>query len=480
MSVIRRQQRPGMPPARASLCRPRENSRRRRLRCCAAGVVLFTCLGFYSPVAAQTPSDPVPPAWSWEPATAIEWTERVGGGKSLALLTATCNGRLHLLDPHTGRPCLTPISAQPGVRLARGSAADTTDNTVYCFDRFAVYAVQLPPSAGLRWQAGSWRAGLGADVDSQRDPQSTFQGDPEELTRIAAAHATAAGVLVARDDGCGGLLDRLSGQVRWNLRLPPLPLAHLHVCGNTGGLIWKDGPRVSAALIDLCNGRQRPIRLPDETTWPIWTTLTDLGLVLVHPNRISLWDPARPPRSYRVDGSPGILGPAVTLHADVPRANEDQTETVLFFGTGDRQLHALDLRSGKTRWTVTDQTSSPAYWARLDVQGDILTAMASHTATLRSIRTGERLAAFDAGPNARLLRVDLGAGTAWLLWADGPAHQAQLHLTRLKLPGGADARQERSQRTYSLGSTGVFLSAVRLDDRLIVATRAGLRAYPLQ
>ncbi|GAF89793.1 unnamed protein product, partial [marine sediment metagenome] len=80
----------------------------------------------------------------------------------------------------------------------------------------------------------------------------------------------------------------------------------------------------------------------------------------------------------------------------------------------------------------------------------------------------------------RVLHVELSARTAWLLWSDRRAAQPQLQLTRLTLPDQSGAPREPTAQTYRLGPTGVFLHAVQADGRLIVATRAGLRAYALQ
>ena len=497
---------------------------------------LTICLSVGHGLFAQAP-EPLVPAWQWQPPTGIEWVEVVGVARP-ALLAATRDARLHLIDPLTGQGLLPrPLRAGPGVRpvAARAPAGCSTvdrlktgptDDTplvresllapiapasqahltppdvVYCYDRFCVYAIQLTPHPALRWKVGTWREELGEGPGSDGDPAQMFQGDPEELRRVVAAHATAWGVLAARDDGRMALLNHDDGRVRWGLTLPRLGSVRMHVCGRKAALVWKEGPRVAGALVDVQSGRRRDVPLPDEVGWPIWSALTEQGLVLVHPRRISVWTPEQPtprwcenpfshlpPREsipYSLDETNAVLAAAVALYTPPSSGAAGKTHERLVFGSRDGRLRALDLRTAAAAWTVRDQSEGPAHWNAIRLHGDVVIAMTDVLATFYHVVTGRRLGRFAVGPQVRLLDVGMTAGAVWLLTIDSRADQPRLCLQRFHRwcenpfshPAIAGARIP--SRTYRLGPAGVFLRAIWSKKHVIVASTDELCAYPLR
>ena len=405
------------------------------------------------------------PVWSWRLSAGVEWAEAIGGADSPMVLVATRAAQLHLIDARTGqRVWATPVAARQGVRLAACDEAFGTD-VAYCFDRFCVYALGRD---GLRWRAGAWREDLTKSTDVRRDAERMFQGDPEELLRIIAVSATEWGALVVRDDGRMALLDRSDGHVCWQLRFAALSMARLHVCGRTAALVWKEGARVVGAFVDVREGTRRAVALPADGGWPLWTTLTARGLVVVRPHVIELYEVGGARRVLYANDATSALAAAVLLDgggAASPR---------LVFGSMDgclRMLRVAD-KTGDV-WIARDQPAGAAHWSLLRVRGDKLLAGTDDALSIRDADTGELR--WHAAGKAReeLVDADVAQGALWLLWRVESGDAERWSLGRLDWSGGGD------ERRCELEAEGALLRVIWTRDRLILVTRAGLWAYAL-
>ena len=197
--------------------------RRRQLAALVAWGITVTALR------AQDAPRSLEPDWTWQTEPGIEWAELVGPGQTPAVLGATVDGRLHLVDLATGKPRFgIPIVAGRGVRPA-GQAVDrppAASEEIYCFDRHAAYAVCVTEPSGL-----AWRYGQPPTEDSE------FPGDPETLCGWSLAGTTVAGLLLVNTDGRVVLLSYATGRPRWEINLGPLPVARLHVWGTTAAVL---------------------------------------------------------------------------------------------------------------------------------------------------------------------------------------------------------------------------------------------------
>ncbi|MFH1748598.1 MAG: hypothetical protein ABIG44_16305 [Planctomycetota bacterium] len=414
----------------------------------------------------------VDPNWSWQPASYIEWAALVDVAEVPTLLVATASGQLYFITARTGQPLIpTPIAARPGVRLAP-SLPGSDPRMVYCYDRFAVYAIELSTQPVLRWQAGTWRRGLGIGSDLPTESAPTFQGDPENLTRIVVAHATPAGVLTIRNDGLGGLLARNNGQLLWSLRLPPLSMVRLHIHDDTAALIWKEGQRVMAALFNLATGQRRSLKLPVDMSWPIWSTLIEPGLVTVHPNRVTLSHPKQPTRIWRVNPPATIMNTAIALHT----APRHQRHTLLV-GTSDGGLQALELPACQPRWSLAPARQQTRYWTEINTHGDIVLTRTADSVSLHALATGQSLFSFEVAPATRLLHAELISPQVWIL-TDSELTGAIITATALPLPDVDDTARVNRQKPQ-MAPRGVFRTAFFAGDSLLIVTDVGLWSYQL-
>ena len=433
------------------------------------------------------------PAWHWRSDDQIEWAQPVRSHESVGVLVATGSGQLHLIDLKTGRERLAqPIQARPGIRPANsdwrnvdllttqpGTHANNPQlDLIYCYDRYTVYAIDATSSAGLRWRVGTWRTGLHERAARGSTADDVFQGDPEELRRIVAAHATREGVLVARDDGQVALLAKNDGHVVWEMRLPRFSMLRMHVSGHTAALIWKSGPRVSATLVNVQSGHRRNLALPPTASWPIWSELSSKGFITVYVDRLVIWKTDGSLLSHDIVAPNRIHASAVGLHVCRPMANKPPRE-LLLFGTCDGKLYACDLGLGTILWSVADQSSDMGTWARIEARGEVLVAAANRGTSLRRIQNGEFRSHYTAGADERLCDLGWSAEAVWLLHGENDSGKTNLSLTPLRIPADTDQSMQAVTRRYQAGSASVFLRAIWGEDKVVVATRNELRAYDL-
>ena len=425
-------------------------------------MLAVVCLG------AEPAQENLDAVWSWQFSAGVEWAEAAGQADAPTLLVATREAQLHLIDAGAGRRICT-VPARQGARLAacdlaraEASAADAA----YCFDRFCVYA--LGPD-GLRWRAGAWRDDLTKSTDIAGDSERMFQGDPEELRRIIAVSATECGALVVRDDGRMALLDRADGHVRWQLRFAAISMAHLDVRGGTAALLWKEGARVAGAFVDVREGTRREIPLPADAAWPLWSTLTERGLVVVQAHAIELYSVAGGRQTLYTNDATSALAAAVLLDGG------EGVSPRLVFGSMDGCLRVLRV-VGKAdeAWIARDQEAGAAHWSLLRLRGDTLLAGADDTLSLRDAETGGLRRRITGKPRETLADADIVQGALWLLWRAEGGDGEQWSLSRIDWPGGGD------ERRCGLKADGTLLRVIWTDDRLILVTRAGLWAYVLR
>jgi hypothetical protein len=446
---------------------------------------------FTAPLAAAPPV--LEPEWTWEPAQGVEWVTGTSPGGA-ELLADTRDGNLHLLDLNSGRDLLAqPIQARPGLRpvLADVPAGSHTRHSAslgpsdpppplqdmaYCFDRFTVLAIRLSPQPGLAWRVGTWCEGLAEPTPPGADPAKTFQGDPEQLRQLLAAGATSWGVIVVRDDGRFGLLDRADGRVSWQRSVGPMAMARLHVRGDGAALIWRTGPEVQAALIDVRTGKLREYPLLPGRPWPFWSALTSGGLVLIEPERCIFTTPRDAKTVFRTPIGMNIISASVALRAESGPA-PDSPAALLVFGTSDGVLHAINPQDGAERWASQDLESPNEPWTWVKLLGDLVVSAAGGSAHIRSEETGRLLAKFDRGPAARLLDATVAGDRVWILVESAGYEGAKFELVGVGQPIGSALAETEEALRFALNRAGVFLNALWSGPHLVVSTRGGISAY---
>ncbi len=441
------------------------------------------------------------PSWVWRAEGDVEWAEPMGVGGLQPLLVADRDSNLYLLDARRGVSRLeSPIAAGPGVRPVNSDAPAVVaasqpgePRNVYCYDRYCVYAICAWPEARLLWQAGQWRPGVRPDGAASQ----AFQGDPEELRRIVGAYASAEGVLVARDDGRVALLGQKDGAVVWELKLPRSGNMRLHARGGVAAVLWEEQGRLRGTLVEVRTGARRELALPAEAAWPTYSAMSASGLVLVHPDRVSLWSADGQGRTVSSSPTAPVLASAVALDRGSSGAGDDRAEEWLVFGSGDGELRRLDLKTGQIGWAAADVEPDQASWSWVRARGDWVLAATAETLHLRDARSGrlaERIRMAEGGVHteappdgvaragasrfgARLLDAAVTGTMVWTLWEIDPLEH------RLWLQGSAIAGAAGSApapRRYDLGTAEVFLGAAWSEDQVIVTTRDGLRAFVLK
>lgn len=444
--------------------------------------VLMACIA--PPATAGPPT--LQAEWSWTPSQGIEWVEQALPGRS-ELLVNTRDGSLHVFNLESGKALLTePIPARPGLRPVPvpliPQSLDPYSQT-YCFDRFTVLAVRLMPQPGLAWRVGTWCEGLAEPAPpGGADPNKTFQGDPEELCQLLAAAHTPWGVIVARNDGRFGLLDRADGRVVWQHKFEAIALARLHVWGSEAALLWRSGPEVHAISMDVRTGRFREYPILSERPWPFWSSLISGGLVLIEPEGCIFATPRSAQTVFSTPAGTNIIAASVALQPESPTA-ETSTGPVVIFGTSDGVLRAINPQDGREYWTATHGPAMQATggavgqsWTWVKLLGDLVVSAAGETAQVRAASTGDLLAEFKAETPVRLLDAAVIAGRVWIL-LEHAAGQPRFELVSVNQVTQTAPAGDTETPRFRLDQPGIYLGALWADRHLVVSTRSGIAAF---
>ncbi len=226
---------------------------------------------------------------------------------------------------------------KPGVTLAAGHSATPTGRVYYAIERFAVTALawRSPPAAAARRLQRLWTSG-----EAPEDFQNS-QDDPERFSRVVAAHASDAGLLLIRSDGRTALLALEDGRLRAQASLSRPSEAYWHV--GAGGaamqfasagthhcawLDWPDRPDIRT----LSLGSQRPI----------FSALTAAGLLVAWSDHAKLLTRAeRSTAELRWSGASTASGVALAESAD---------GGTLLVSTSAGELLAFDLKQCARVW----------------------------------------------------------------------------------------------------------------------------------
>ena len=444
--------------------------------------VLMACIA--PPATAGPPT--LQAEWSWTSSQGIEWVEQALPGRS-ELLVNTRDGSLQVFNLESGKALLTePIPARPGLRPVPASFIPHSPALyleTYCFDRFTVLAVRLTPHPGLAWRIGTWCEGLAEPAPpGGADPNKTFQGDPEELCQLLAAAHTPWGVIVARNDGRFGLLDRADGRVVWQHKFEAIALARLHVWGSEAALLWRSGPQVHAISIDVHTGQFREYPILPERPWPFWSGLTSGGLVLIEPERCIFATPRNAQTVFSTPAGTNIISASVALRPESPRA-ESSSKSLLVFGTSDGVLHAINPQDGREFWTATRglamQTAEGAVsqsWTWVKLLGDVVVSAAGGAAQVRTANTGHLLAEFKSETPARLLDAAVIVDRVWIL-LEQTAAQPKFELVSVNQATQTAPAGDTETPRFGIDHTGIYLGALWADQHLVVSTRSGIAAF---
>ncbi|MCK4341544.1 MAG: PQQ-binding-like beta-propeller repeat protein [Phycisphaerae bacterium] len=387
---------------------------------------LVPLLGPPTQASDQTPPDTQPagqtlePYWTWQMQPGVEWVELVGASETTALLAATRDAQLHLLDPASGQARFSkPIPVGRGARAAFGDEhTEHPSDIAYCFDRHALYAIRLSKPAGLKWQHGE-----------TTDP-AAFPGDPEVLTGWTAAVNSSAGLVAVNADGRIVLLSHADGKELWtinlgfvsnvasglrpgrrmrenaHLRLRPgrspdatlllrqslaLPLVRLHVFGNKAVVLWKAGGQVKAAFIVLSDKRPRPTIRALAEPWSLWSTLIGDELLTVSSNQVTLWRESGPRRSCRLEGE-DLRASAIDVFIPPTRndacpASSSTPPPLLLIG-GGYWLSAYSLSSGEKVWPKHKPRRSDSRIFSLTIRGSNVIAIGQKGIYVYDVATG--------------------------------------------------------------------------------------------
>lgn len=427
------------------------------------------------------------PVWAWEVTSDIEWAEHVVGDDCCALLVATGDQHLRVLNARNGRDILDKsITVGPGVQFAgvwgcgaagppSGDVDRRGNRAATCFDRQAAYAVRLADGVGsLQWQHGQ---PLPSDA--------TFPGDPEVLTGWVAGAATRVGLLLVDRNGQVVLLDRHAGTPRWRLKLPAMPLCRLHVADHAAAIIWKAGGRVRLALIALDARAPAPVLRDLGADWPLFSELVDGNLLTVSSQGVLLWLSTDPPQ--RIMGSAQSVQRArlALLRRDpdggVGAGESASRGDVLFAGAGN-QITVIPLGSARdqsSEWRIHCEEDGELL--ALDVAQHYLLATFERSVFARDVRQrGDVRAARLCGAGT-LLSAHVGNGRLHGLFESRNAGRSILTVAGTDLDGASDVAAERAQEVQQLlGHPGErILQAIWTSRHLLLVERHAIRAYTL-
>jgi outer membrane protein assembly factor BamB len=391
----------------------------------------------------------------------------VGRSEQSRILVATSAGGLYVLDAATGQALMTEsVTARPGVRLAAGTHTDTP----YCFDRQAVYALDLLEHPTLRWCFGQ------PHVEGEE-----LAGDPETLAGWVQAARTPAGLLALNRDGRVVWLSAADGRPRWELSLGRMPAtARLHVGDSRAAVVlWACAGRVSAAFFHLADTPPTPRIVAMDTDWPLWSTLTRSGLCMVWTTRAALWTPIGVAHETALD-LPGVRAATVAVDDRLGFNAEQGAHLRLLVGAGTRPV-AYDLLTGQRAWGRTGVESS-----RLSIETLTRTdwrAVASNSLgpVVFDALTGRVLGACRRVAPNRLLGWHLGDNELYALYIAPGIYVPTLALVRVGLrpEDGSAGEPSPLPRSWTLAPTGYVSQAAWDNTHLVALEMDTLRAYTL-
>ena len=435
-------------------------------------------------VAALADEEQLTRTWGVSLPAGIEWAQVVGRGDAVALLVATRDARVHVLDPASGQELLAePVQAGRGVRPAAGpehaAPADVPSDLACCFDRHAVYALRLSRPAALQWQHGHASA------------KDDFPGDPEALTGRVGVALTAAGVLIANTSGEVALLSYADGSERWRIDLGPLPTARLHATASTAVVVWKADDRVQAAFLDLAAPRPQPRVRDLGRHWPIWSGLVADELLTVSPAQVTLWPPTGPPRSFDIDTF-GLRAAAIDAFVppddrgerpagSAPVSTRPAAHPLLLLGAGPAPS-AYDLVSDQKVWPKSGARGSGFDVETLTIRGERFVLTNELGVGVGDLDTGRTELSSLKLPPARLASWDLTTRCLYTLSGDAEDPNAPFQLERVAPPSQPASRPDGAApatTTFSLPAGGTLRQVLWPPGALVLVEKNGLRAFRL-
>ena len=479
----------------------------------AAAVLAASVVAYLAPAAfsKSKPTD-LKPDWDLTIDRGVEWCAPVDGDPATALLICTKDSRLDLVDVETGRSRLaSPVHVQLGTRFAGES-----ERVPFCYGPTFVYAIRATPGAGdNRENAGVlWRVAAA--------PDGQTEGDPEFMTRLVAAHATPRGVIIVRSDGRVAELAREDGAVLWRRELGDVANGTLHANGETVALLWKQGAAANAAFFDLSQKEPAP-DLVEFDTPPIWSELTDVGLIAVWKNRVAVAAPNRPVEWLEMPASSepaSAASIAVYIAGDQDDAKRETNDAspgvILFVANPDAHLSGYCVPTGRELigrdhlTTPVTRTHRPNP-AILRVSGDHIIASGGTNVSVYDPSNGERVARFqgvgavaggvhdgvayglfcenkwadieDASPRELQKDTDRESRKVAIKNVKPTSAAAPIRLFRRILPGRPWPRPDEpvdpDVKEYSLGEAHPIRDAFWLGGKLVIVEEKRLRIYSL-
>ncbi len=434
-------------------------------------------------VSALASEEELPAVWAAPFSAGVDWAQVVGRGDAVALLVATRDARLHVLDPAGGQELLAePVQAGRGVRPATGAehaaAADVPSDLACCFDRHAVYALRLSRPATLPWQHGRAPA------------KDDFPGDPEALTDRVGVALTAAGVLIANTSGEVSLLAYEDGAERWRIDLGPLPTARLHATAAAAVVVWKADDRVQAAFVDLTAPRPQPRVRDLGRHWPIWSGLVADELLTVSPAQVTLWPQAGPPRSFDIDTF-GLRAAAIDVFVppddqsarpagSAPAGTRPAAHPLLLFGTGPAPS-AYDLVSGQKVWPKSSARGAGLDVETLAIRGERFVLTNELGVGVGDVAAGRTELSSLKLPPSRLAAWELTARCLYALSGNTEDPNAPLQLECVAPPSQPASRPDGAApaTTFLLPAGGTLRQVLWPPGALVLVQQNGLRAFKL-
>jgi outer membrane protein assembly factor BamB len=236
--------------------------------------LLATMLGLLTPAATAVPH--LKPAWSAEFEARVDWVHVVGEGT--AVLVATHDNQLHLVDAHTGENRWpAPLPARAGTCAAEGIAG--RDFTCV-FDRTQLRALHLSGTEPVAWTVGA-----------PADP-GNFTGDPDVLNRWLVAHATPEGVLGVNRNGTLLWHPWNAKAANWSTTTRPrLASVRVFTHQDTALILAQAGGEAHFFQAQLAaeSPNLRHALLPQP--WPIWAAVADDNLICAAPQSLTAYGP---------------------------------------------------------------------------------------------------------------------------------------------------------------------------------------------